>query len=258
MREGKSRKIYITESQCRLLAEAKMDFSNLYNLRHNENITEYVINYINWSGRGEFDASFSMLASRLHDGLMHTLGLNHENQRDRRAFARIISYCRTILKTIDIEKIETAMFGYGWHISTNHHKGNWAMMHIDPDDFKNGEYSHGNLLHRAIAFESRDGVKKLNSIYRPGSSNGSTGIYCTSAIMTDEMQQKIRGMGLVPALCIDGSYHENFVDSVGVLPKYVPYIKKSYGNIIFDCKFDFPDMEEDDYEDEGDYYEDEY
>lgn len=244
-----------------MLNEAQMDFSHLYSLASNRSIfsfdndndiKEYVVNYINWSSRGEFDPSFSVLASKLHDALMYTLGLKHEDVNDRRTFARIIGYCRTLLKTIDVSKIECS-FGR-WFIAPNYSSGNSAMMSIYTKDFKNGEYSSGDILSRAIVYETHSGVKKLDSDYRPGSENGSTGVYCTSAIMTDEMKQKILDMHLVPALLVDGSYHENFIYSIGILPEYVSSIKNKpgYGNIFFDCKFDLKDEEwyEDDYEDD--------
>ena len=51
-------------SEGRLISEAQMNFDSLYYMRDGEDITEYVINYINWSDRGEFDPSFSVLASK--------------------------------------------------------------------------------------------------------------------------------------------------------------------------------------------------
>jgi hypothetical protein len=159
-------------------------------------------------------------------------------------------------KTIDIEKIKYC-FGGGWFIVSNRSSGNSAMMSIHPNDFKNGEYSSGKILRRAIVYQTHSGVKEINSEYRPGSENGSTGVYFTSAVMTDEMRQKILDMHLVPALRVEGSYHENFIDCVGILPEYVSSIKDKpgYGNIFFECKFDLNELEDDD---EYDDYEDDY
>ena len=224
----------LVESINKLLTESEMEFDNLYYLRSGDDMTKYVIDYIRWSKYGEKDPSFSILASKLHDALMYTIGLYHSDENDRKAFAKILSYCRSLMATVGIKKIECGR-GWDWTVMTNKNENTVS---IDSDDFKEDSLDH--VLNYAIAYETREGVKSLKSDYRPGSINGSCGYVTTSAVMTDETKQTIYGMGLIPALYVCGSYHENWVYSVGILPQYLTKIKNDEelrDTIFLDCKF---------------------
>jgi hypothetical protein len=100
--------------------------------------------------------------------------------------------------------------------------------------------AYWRLLRYAIAFKTDDGVQHLKNDYRPGSCNGSCGYVTTSAVMTDEMKQHIYNMGLIPALFETGSYHENWIYAVGIIPKYMTQIKNEEeleDTIFFECEF---------------------
>ena len=228
----------IKECINKLVTEAKMDFDFLYFLKDGDDITKYVNDYLNYSIYGEKDPSFSILACKLHDALMYSIGLYHDEENDRRAFSKILNYCKYINRTVGIKNIK---YDSGcWVLTTNVDDSfnDADTKYIDPWDFKEG--FEPRVLGMAIAYQTFEGVKTLSTDYRPGSDNGSSGDYTTSAVMNEEMKQKIYSMHLVPALLVEGSYHENFVYSVGILPQYVSEIKNDeyYKDVIyFDCKF---------------------
>jgi hypothetical protein len=229
----------IKESIDNLILETEMNFDFLYSLHDDDDITKYVMDYINWTEYGKKDPSFSILASKLHDALMYSLALYHENEKDRKTFVKILNYCNSINKTVGIDKIK---YEYRkWCIYTkNEDKWNNTIF-IDTrefnDEFKTSPY---DKLRIAMVYQTYEGYKVLKTIYRPGSDNGSSGDYITSAIMNEDMKQKIYNMHLIPALLVEGSYHENWVYSVGILPQYLTEIKndeKLKDVIFFDCKF---------------------
>ena len=230
----------VTESINRIITESEMDFGNLYELKDGSDITKYVMDYISWSQRGQKDPSFSILASKLHDALMYTLMLDHGNEEDRKAFVKVLNYCKDVNRTVGIEKIEYLFSTSPWVITTKNGDEFEKDIYIDIYDFKDDSMTHWHLLRYAIAYKTDDGVQHISTDYRPGSCNGSCGYVTTSAAMTDEMKQHIYDMGLVPALFNTGSYHENWVYAVGILPKYVTQIKNSEeleDTIFFECEF---------------------
>lgn len=230
----------VSESINRIIAESEMDFGNLYELKDGTDITKYVMDYINWSQRGQKDPSFSILASKLHDALMFTLFLNHEYEEDRKVFVKILNYCKDINRTVGIEKIEASFDSSPWKILTKEGDDFERDIYIDVYDFKDDSMTYWHMLRYAIAYKTDDGVQHLKTTYRPGSCNGSCGYVTTSAVMTDEMKQKIYSMGLIPALYESGSYHENWIYAVGILPKFLTQIKNDENlkdTIFLDCKF---------------------
>ncbi len=230
----------VSESINRIITESEMDFGNLYELKDGSDITKHVMDYINWSQRGQKDPSFSILASKLHDALMYTLSLNHENEKDRKTFVKILNYCKDINRTVGIEKIEYAFSTSPWIITTERGDEFEKEIYIDVYDFEDETLEYWRVLRYAIAYKTDEGVHHLKSDYRPGSCNGSCGYVTTSAVMTDEMKQKIYSMGLIPALYESGSYHENWIYAVGILPKFLTQIKNDENlkdTIFLDCKF---------------------
>ena len=215
------------------LLEAQNDFSNLYAAGNGDNITDYVFKYLKYSQMGRSDANFSIMASQLHDGLMSTLGLNHEETEDRETFARILGYIRILQKHVDITSITINSYA-NWEINAS----GAEKIYIDAWDFQEKGYID-YIYNKAIVFRSNDGIVSIHTDYRDGSCNGSSGYYITHAKMTDEMKQKIYGMGLVPAILEHGSYHENFLYSCGVLPEMVSLVKKQDedSSVHFDCEF---------------------
>ena len=176
----------------------------------------------------------------LHDALMYTLSLNHENEKDRKTFVKILNYCKDINRTVGIEKIEYAFSTSPWIITTERGDEFEKDIYIDVYDFEDETLEYWRVLRYAIAYKTDEGVHHLKSDYRPGSCNGSCGYVTTSAVMTDEMKQKIYSMGLIPALYESGSYHENWIYAVGILPKFLTQIKNDENlkdTIFFNCKF---------------------
>jgi hypothetical protein len=225
------------------LKEAKMDFDYLYIADNGSDITEYVLNYLSWSEMGKMNADYSIMASKLHQALMYTLSLSHESQQDRRTFSNILRYLRILKKRVGIRSIKLySDCGSGWQVSIEktYDMESWT---LDDQVFINGydfeDYNNiAYIWDKAIVYKSDGGYETGGTDYRPGSDNGSSGYYTTSAKMTDEMKQKIYSMGLVPALQVSGSYHENFIDSVGVLPEMVSALKKNKNSgIYFECEF---------------------
>ena len=223
-----------------LLRESSMDFGGLYGASDGDDITSYVRQYIEWSFYGENgSSSFSILASKLHDALMCTFGLEHNEESDRKAFVRILNYCRSIDATVGIDRIE---YECGrWLIYTKSDEIGHNIIYVDAWDFKDGFMPGGiKMLGLSIAYETQDGFRVLDDEYRPGSDNGSCGIYITSAVMDEDMKRKIYSMKLVPALYVEGSYHENWVYCVGILPQFVSKIKSEdrlKKSVYFECRF---------------------
>lgn len=220
-----------------LIREAEMNFDYLYGYNSGEDITKEVIQYLSWSQMGMSNPTFSIAANKLHEALMSTLYLSHDEEEHRRAFALILNYIRSLNKRIGIKEIITT--GGEWELTTN---ASDEVIYIDTYDFYSGKID--NPQRYGVLFETRDGIEVGKLDYRAGSYKGSSGYYHKSAKMTEEMKQHIYSMGLVPALKVAGSYHENFFFSVGVLPEMVSVIKKFdeddewYGSgIYFECEF---------------------
>ena len=215
-----------------------MDVDSLYNMDIDGDLTEYVANYIKWSQYGEKEPSFSIMASKLHDALMYSLNLNHEDENNRQIFVRILDYCKRLMRTVGVQSIKCK---YGkWQVTTDSSDKLRNGITIDPYDFINETFDDFEILRYAVAYETSEGVQHLDTGFHPGSVNGSCGYVTTHAAMTDSMKQHIYSMHLVPALMVRGSYHENWVYSVGVLPQYVSLIKdmdELEDIIFFECSF---------------------
>lgn len=94
----------------------------------------------------------------------------------------------------------------------------------------------------AIVFESNNSnfIKTGNSEVRSRYDNKNcwgSSWYVKSAEITDEGKQYVYSLGLVPALLMKGSYHENFPTLVGVLPEYVNKLKQLSDDyeLYFNC-----------------------
>lgn len=218
------------------LKEAKMEFDNLYSFREGSDITKYVLDYLSWSEMGKMNPNFSALACKLHKALMYTLSLYHEEENDRITFSRILRYLRILNKHTNIKSI-CVHRRCKWKVSIEQTNGNdISSIVIDAYDFD------ASLWNKAIVFEANDGVEILEKERHDGTQFFSTGLYITNAKMTEEMKRKIYAMGLVPALRVIGSYHENFIFSVGVLPEMVSALKKIEDDdnemgLYFSCEF---------------------
>lgn len=234
--------IHILESQKRNLIEASEEnYDFLYDAKEGDDITDVIKKYFSYSIYGERDPMFSKIAANIHERLMYTLCLWHEETESRKLFASIMTYVKSLFNRGIVQNIEIG------------HNYTWRVNLLDNDDIdldyisinKNYFEDDSDAYRYAIVFKTQDGIKHLKNDFHDGSNNGSTGYYTSKAVMTDEMKEKIIGMGLVPAIMESGSYHENWLYSVGVLPEYVSKVKRGqndsfYGEFIFfDCKFGF-------------------
>lgn len=233
--------IHILESQKKNLLESSGDeYDYIYASREGDDITDAIKNYFSYSVYGEKDPMFSKIASKIHDALMFSLCLHHERTEDRKRFASILSYLKILFSKVEIKNIEIG-YNYDWYVNLANKDNDLDCRYIiiDKEDFEDDDKAY----RYAIVFKTQDGINHISTDYRPGSINGSCGYYTDKAEMDDEMKQKIIGMGLVPAIVESGSYHENWLYSVGILPQYVSKLKKAQDesmwgkSIFFDCKF---------------------
>ena len=226
--------IHILEEQSKLIFEASgEDYDYLYTASEGTDITDVLKKYFSYSVYGETNPMFSKIACRIHKRLMYTLSLYHEDIYDRKEFAKILTYVKSLFDRGYVKKVEL-YDRYYWVIRLS--TSDSERLYGDSVFIRAGTFINGNPYYYAIVFSSHDGFKVLDSENREGSENGSSGYFITKAVMTDEMKKRIKDKGLVPALSVEGSYHENFVKSVGVLPEYVSKLKHSC--LFFDCKFD--------------------
>ncbi|MBP5456343.1 MAG: hypothetical protein J6Y37_07565 [Paludibacteraceae bacterium] len=213
----------------------KNKYDYIYNSGADANIKDEMYTYIKYTNYGESDPLFSIEASKLHDALMYKLGLKHAEEDDRKVFSYVLFYIRNLKRRANIVTING-----DWNcllITIDDGGGEEHYAEIDFDDIKYGEGLNHDVTRYAIAYKSTDGVKRLKTDYRSGSHNGSSGYYTTQAVMDDDTRKKIYAMGLVPALMEVGSYHENWIYSVGIIPEYVNEVKRNCDYIFFDCKF---------------------
>ena len=227
--------IHILEEQSRNIFEASGEnYDYLYDAREGTDITDALKKYFSYSVYGERNPMFSKIASKIHKMLMYTLSLYHEKTDDRKVFAKILTYIKSLFDRGYAKKVELCDY-YCWVIilDTN------SSAYDDRVYIRAKSFINGSPYNYAIVFSSYDGFKVIDVECHDGSCNGSSGYFVTKAVMTDEMKKSIEDKGLVPALRVEGSYHENFVTSVGVLPEYVSKLKDC--GLYFDCKFDLTD-----------------
>lgn len=238
-------KTYLSESrlnniikECinKILFETKSKYDYLFDISSDLDITNEVMTYLSWSKMGENSPVFSVEAAKLHEALMSTLYLFRDDREDCIKFANILNYIRVLQKRVGILSI-MASGNDEWDITIDvDDEMDSDKKHIDinPYDFGDDSFYYG------IVYSSWQGWKQIQGDYHGGSTNGSSGYYTVSAKMDEDMKQKIYSMGLVPALKVTGSYHENFVECVGILPEFVSRIKKETegeDTIFFECEF---------------------
>lgn len=196
-------------------------------------ITDKIFEYLRYTQFGQTNGMFSIEASKLHDNLMRSIGLYHDDEEDRRAFAIILNYIKVLNKRVGIKSINASCSTL--HIIPKKGTENIVLKTWDAmygDNLLNSPYKYG------IVFKTNEGVQNLHIDYRYGSEKWSNGRYVDSAKMEDDMKQKIYNMGLVPALLNSGTYHENYIYSVGILPEFVNTIKNDEdSDVYFECEF---------------------
>lgn len=188
---------------------------------------------------GEYNPTFSIEASYLHDSLMNSLALEHENQEHRKRFANVINYARMLFKRFPVKCV--TYHNATWNF--NFEGENENMITIDGFDLQNEDIFNEYASYYGIVFETQDGIE-CNYRYTTGGMLES-GYVVKNAKMTEEMQNKIRSMGLVPAIKITGTYHITTAYGVGILPEFVNKVKNEceddlYAKFIisFDCIYD--------------------
>ena len=176
------------------------------------------------------DANSSIEASKLHEKLMESLLLFHQNTADREIFARILPYMRNLFATKMNIKV-TTNDSYEWHVEMEANDGSYNL----DDTVIISSYNVENdtafdeivyCTHEGVIWEETEGTTDYN---------GRSVFNCIHARMSEEMKQKIYSMGLIPGISHWGSYHEDFVECVGVLPSLKKEAEKR--GVNFKCQF---------------------
>lgn len=186
------------------------------------NITNDIRSYLKMSVMGEMgDADMSKSACVLHERLMDMMSLDHLDSNDRMSFARILSFLGKLLKiNADVQiYVNGGIINYSIDGKNNYYS-------IDIED--------GPDAYDAIVYRTWDGVVIDNMDYYDYG-DGQVSEDIRSAHLTDEIISEIKGMGLVPALYITGSFHEKFAMAIGIIPCGANKLNNEDG-IYFDCK----------------------
>ena len=201
-----------------------------------DDVTEAVMKYLKYSQYGERNPMFSIEANKIHSGLMKSMWLFPEEPEDRKKFANILYYIKVLLK-----------HNWSFSIKVDEDGDQWVITFKDfADDIRRPTKVYTNDIGEGYyasfsPFKSRMG-EGINCSGHERRFNGDYGYsYYTKASMTDEMQQKIRSMGLVPCLFVTGSYHENFLYALGIIPEFadkLEHAKINEDGLHFDCVFD--------------------
>lgn len=186
------------------------------------NITNDIRSYLKMSIMGEMgDADMSKRACELHERLMDMMSLDHLDSNDRMSFARILSFLGKLLKA----NADVQIYVDGFYINYSIN-GELCYNAIDIED--------GPDAYDAIVYQTWDGVV-IDDMDYYDYGGGQVSEDIRNAHLTDEIISKIKGMGLVPALYITGSFHEKFAKAIGIIPGEANKLNNEDG-IYFDCK----------------------
>ena len=189
------------------------------------NITNDLRSYIKMANMGEMgDADMSKRACELHERLMEYMDLYHFDPEDREMFAQLLSFFSKLLKL----NTNVAIYADG---SKN------IKYIIDDNEPEWIDTFHGIEEYDAIVYKTREGAiaDKVEYIDH-GWNDYSTSMSILHAHLDDSIINKIKSMGLVPALFITGSFHDKFLYAVGILPGEAYKFDEEDG-IYLDCKF---------------------
>ena len=186
------------------------------------NITNDIRSYLKMSVMGEMgDADMSKRACELHERLMDMMSLDHLDSNDRMSFARILSFLGKLLKV----NADVQIYVDGSYINYTIN-GELCNNYIDIED--------GPEVYDENVYQTWDGVV-IDDMDYYDYGGGQVSEDIRSAHLTDEIINKIKGMGLVPALYITGSFHEKFAKAIGIIPGEANKLNNEDG-IYFECK----------------------
>lgn len=203
-----------------------------------DDITGELRQYIELSIKAEFgDAESSKRACQMHRDIMDKIYLEHEEEYDRKCFARILTLIKPYLK----KGREYRLVPTGGGITVQKQiNGEYKDIVTYYATDENGV----NTNSEPILFSTEEGivVDEWETTY-----NTSDGGMARSAVhghMTEEMYNKIKSMGLIPAISVDYSCHWSWIYAVGVEPSLKHVVDKDNEEddywkpyINFDCKF---------------------
>lgn len=214
-----------------LLTEGAESLSRLYENSSSNDITNDLKRYFQLCQLSDFgDANSSIEASKLHEKLMESLLLFHQNTDDRKIFARILSYMRNLFATKMKIKV-TTNDNYEWHVEMEANDGSY---NLDNTVIISSYNVENDKAFDEIVYTTHEGVI-WEETEDTTDYNGRSVFNCSHARMSDEMKEKIHSMGLIPGICHWGSYHEDFVECVGVLPSMKKEAEKR--GVNFKCCF---------------------
>lgn len=197
------------------------------------NITNDLRSYIKMANMGEMgDADMSKRACELHERLMEYMDLYHFEPEDREMFAQVLSFFSKLLKL----NTEVAIYADG--SNTVKYKIGDAKF---PESFN---VNDGTDKYDAIIYKSFKGAIVDNVEWDDygGDDPYNSNMIILKAHLDDSTINDIRGMGLIPALCITGSFHEQFVYAVGILPSEAHKFDEDNG-IYFKCVYNYDENE---------------
>lgn len=203
-----------------------------------DDITDELRQYIELSIKAEFgDAESSKRACQMHRDIMDKLCLEHEEEYDRKCFARILTLIKPYLKKGREYRLVRAGGGVKVQKQIN---GEYKDIITYYASDENGVENYCE----PIPFSTEEGIviDEWETTYN--TSDGGMGRSAVHGHMTEEMYNKIKSMGLIPAISEDYSCHWSWIYAVGVEPSLKHVVDKDNEEddywkpyINFDCKF---------------------
>ena len=179
-----------------LLTEGAESLSRLYENSSSNDITNDLKRYFQLCQLSDFgDANSSIEASKLHEKLMESLLLFHQNTDDRKIFARILSYMRNLFATKMKIKV-TTNDNYEWHVEMEANDGSY---NLDNTVIISSYNVENDKAFDEIVYTTHEGVI-WEETEDTTDYNGRSVFNCSHARMSDEMKEKIHSMGLIPGM----------------------------------------------------------
>lgn len=197
-------------------------------------ITSDIKRYVELCQMSEFDSAQSSVASieasKLHDSLMNRLYLDHEDEDDRLVFAKILANLRSLLS---LKEMDIRIYDEGGSFTAVPGISTDSSATVNSTSFDAWEISNDKPIQPILYSEYGDeGIEydKSDDCHGVDGGNG-CGLHYH---ITDEMRDKIYGMGLIPGIQDLSTYHNSIIHVVGVAPSLAKYAER-YG-INLKCK----------------------
>lgn len=186
-------------------------------------ITQKLKDYLEVSMMGEMgDRSMSEYACRMHDELMRLMGLSHQDIEDRKIFSKILGFAKNLFSLncdmrVSIRDRKYLKIRDSKSFSTSGKSYNIK---------KWGEEMDG------VVYKTTTGVIQDKTVSWNQGDEGYEyeydGYQVQHAHLSQAIINKIRSMGLVPAIDVNGTFHENFVEARGILPSMVNVYRRRH------------------------------